>query len=110
MLEAFQDVLRICHETPDDLTALARVSAYLRDQLRATSVAVYGTSAGTAVRFAVAGSTRIVSPELAMRAIDSGLTIPPTYRADALDAAAPARYAGSSIGAIVVRWSIDAWV
>ena len=35
MLEAFQDVLRICHETPDDLTALARVSAYLRDQLRA---------------------------------------------------------------------------
>ena len=44
MLEAFQDVLRICHETPDDLTALARVSAYVRDQLRALSVAIYGAA------------------------------------------------------------------
>ena len=43
-----------------------------------------------------------------MRAIDSGLLIPPTYRADALDAAAPVRYGGAAIGAIVVRWSIDA--
>jgi transcriptional regulator with GAF, ATPase, and Fis domain len=159
MLEAFQDVLRICHETPDDLTALARVSAWLRDQLRALSVAIYGAapsdnvvaggsrqvSHGTSkadpsgadpfeadqnetqnqhetgngeradsgsgaivVRYAVAGSTRILSPGLAMRAIDSGLAIPPTYRPDALDAAAPVRYGGATIGAIVVRWSIDA--
>jgi DNA-binding NtrC family response regulator len=234
--------LRICHETPDDLTALTSVSAWLRDQLRALSVAIYGaaptavvvaaasrprmpvhartqpptTAAGDAtrigvrsgvtvhrlpdvprdyddeeqrevvgsesrrrakaieqpltsadssrderarslsagpdaasgdvvrdpgagsgeshrviqatldayqnendasaspdcgtvvVRYAVAGSTRILSPALAMRAIDSGLAIPPTYRPDALDAAAPVRYASATIGAIVVRWSIDA--
>ena len=130
MLEAFQDVLRICHETPDDLTALARVSAYLRDRLRAherrhlrsarrqrSRPPLTCTSAVTTpdrsrrrqrgrsqpeatrrrrctqrleraipgghtavVRFAVAGSTRIVSPELARRAVDSGLLIPPTYR------------------------------
>lgn len=171
MLEAFQDVLRICHETPDDLTALARVSAYMRDQLRALSVAIYGLhpsarivaqvsqhsppataappraratdapphAAGigapepstasrepfeaeqagerasphvgaTLVRYAVAGSTRILSPELAMRAIESGLPMPPTYRPDALDAAAPVRYGGAAIGAIVVRWSIDATI
>jgi transcriptional regulator with GAF, ATPase, and Fis domain len=143
MLEAFQDVLRICHETPDDLTALAQVSAYLRDQLRALSVAIYGAPPGqvtrrtieahqndeladersgeqrfderdrsanssVVVRYAVAGSTRVLSPELAMRAIDSGLLVPPTYRPDALDAAAPVRYGGAPIGAIVVRWSIDA--
>jgi transcriptional regulator with GAF, ATPase, and Fis domain len=55
----------------------------------------------------VAGSTRLMSPELAMRAIESGLLIPPTYRAEALDAAAPVRYGGAPVGAIVVRWSID---
>ncbi len=44
MLEAFQDVLRICHETPDDLTALARVSALRARPAAATSVAIYGTA------------------------------------------------------------------
>ncbi len=58
MIEAFQDVLRICHETPDDLTALARVSAWLRDQLRALSVAIYGAARRATPTLAETPATR----------------------------------------------------
>jgi transcriptional regulator with GAF, ATPase, and Fis domain len=51
-------------------------------------------------------STR--TPSAARRAIQTGLLIPPGPGEQGLEAAAPVRYGGTTIGALACRWSMDA--
>jgi DNA-binding NtrC family response regulator/tetratricopeptide (TPR) repeat protein len=101
-------LLELCQEAEDDDLALGRACATLRSRLRASAVALFGTlpqeqklaSAGTFERGA----------EAVCRTLSSGLPIGPIRGPLGIDAAAPIRFAGSVVGALVCRWALDAAV
>jgi DNA-binding NtrC family response regulator/tetratricopeptide (TPR) repeat protein len=101
-------LLELCQEAEDDDLALGRACATLRSRLRASAVALFGTlpqeqklaSAGTFERGA----------EAVCRSLSSGLPISPIRGPLGIDAAAPIRFAGSVVGALVCRWALDAAV
>jgi DNA-binding NtrC family response regulator len=106
-LQELSDVLRICHESPDELAALNRVCAALRESLKALSVAVVGSAEGVRA-LAGAGAAWGERSEVSERAIASGHVISPVVTCAGIEAAAPFRYAGRTVGALAARWPIDA--
>ncbi|MBI2834979.1 MAG: sigma 54-interacting transcriptional regulator [Acidobacteria bacterium] len=107
MVQEVVEVLRICHETDDDRTALARVCAAVRERLGAAGVCLCGDEP-YARSLAVAGPVHATPSLAARRALETGLMIPPARTSDALEAAAPVRYGGTTIAALACRWLIDA--
>ena len=53
------------------------------------------------------GHLSSVRPLVAQRAIDTGLAIPPGQYGDGVEAAAPIRYGGRTVGALMSRWPAD---
>jgi two-component system response regulator HydG len=108
-LQELSDVLHICHESPDDLTALSQVCVVLRERMRAAAVFAVSEIADHQV-LAGAGRTAGSAPETAARAMATGQPIAAALTDAGIEAAAPVRYAGRTIGAIACRWAIDAEV
>lgn len=106
-LQELSDVLRICHESPDELTALARVCSALRDSLKAISVSVVVAAEGGRA-LAGAGGAWAERSDVSVRAIESGHVISPIVTSAGIEAAVPFRYAGRTVGALLARWSIAA--
>ncbi len=105
-LQELSDVLRICHEAQDEIVALGRVCAILRERLRAIGVSAVVEGGERAV--AHAGALPARSSDIGARATAAGMVIGPTLTAGGIEAAAPLRYGGRTIGALVGRWPIDA--
>jgi DNA-binding NtrC family response regulator len=99
------DLLQICNDVPDDTAMLDRIAAHVRQSVRLSSVAFFGLEASGLVALAGSGS-RPFPLEAASRACETGLAIPPEDLADRLEAAAPVRYGGATIGAMACRWPI----
>ena len=100
------EVLRICHESEDERVALPRVCAAVRERARASGVGLF--SADVVDRpISSAGQLPSVRPLVAQRAIDTGLAIPPGQYGDGVEAAAPIRYGGRTVGALMSRWPAD---
>src|SRR5579871_5100139 len=97
-------IVRACQVADDELVVLADVCARLREQLYAASVAfVAGASANLAV---LAADGPRADLDVAHRAIDAGIVIPPHRHDDRIAAAAPIQYGGSTIGALTARWTL----
>jgi DNA-binding NtrC family response regulator len=97
-------MLRHCHEAATEADAVAGVCQTVRTSLGASAVTAFTRVRGAAQVVAVAGQ-RAARPDQAERAMDSLLVIGPEHSAAGLEAAAPVRYGGAAIGAIVVRWA-----
>ena len=100
------EVLRICHESEDERVALTRVCAAVRERARASGVGLFSAEASDGP-ISSAGHFSSVRPLVAQRAIDTGLAIPPGQYGDGLEAAAPVRYGGRTVGALTSRWAAD---
>jgi DNA-binding NtrC family response regulator len=100
------DLLRICNEVTDDATLVDRLALYLRQQMRASSVAFFGSESSELVPVASSGA-RPLPVEIASRACDAGLAISPSDSTDDPEAAVPIRYGGATIGALACRWPAD---
>ncbi len=105
-LREISELLRICHETPDELAALAQVCAALRERLHALAVEVTAEASDGICRLAGAGAPA-AGFALATRLRGSGLVIGPALGPGGLEAGASGWYGGASIGAITVRWAVD---
>jgi DNA-binding NtrC family response regulator len=106
LVEGLLELLQICQEADDDARALAQVCVRLKDQLRGSSVAIFGRDPH-AGPLASAGPRLCDRPRVVERALETGLTIPPSLNGGYPEAAAAIRYAGSITGALVCRWSVD---
>ncbi len=104
--DAIVEVLDVCQVSPDESSALQRVTAILRERLRAVSVTCYGREQDSTMALASDGS-RTKAEEVARRAIEAGIPIAPTSTASGLEAAVPVRFAGSCVGAFACRWAAD---
>jgi DNA-binding NtrC family response regulator len=98
------ETLRMCQEAVDERATLTTVCGHVQRQLRASAVAFVGVERGTLVR--LAGNGGSVEPGIAERAIAATQPIAPHRIEERVEAAAPVRYGGTTIGAIAVRWML----
>jgi DNA-binding NtrC family response regulator len=100
------DILHVCQNAEEDTAVLAGVCARLRRQLQAAAVAfVGGENGGLSVLAADGGR---IDSAMAARAMAAGIVITPHRHDEGVEAAAPVRYGGAVIAALVVRWPIGA--
>ncbi|HXG88246.1 MAG TPA: sigma 54-interacting transcriptional regulator [Vicinamibacterales bacterium] len=104
MVDDFVGVLQLCQDLEDEQTALARVGAYLRDRLQASSVA-FVVREGTAPRILSRVGSEAARTDLALRSIDTGVAIRPSTGHGPVESAWPVRHAAEVIGAVWCRWS-----
>jgi DNA-binding NtrC family response regulator len=98
------EIVEICHTAETETTLLQEVCRRLRRQLRAAAVGFVGLDGSVCAPLATDGAR--VDVGVAERAIASGMSVPPHRVADRLEAAAPVRYGGITLGAVVARWTL----
>lgn len=104
LVDDFVGVLQLCQDVEDEHTALARVSAYLRERLQASTVAFVARDCnGPRVLSRVGCETARV--DLAVRSIETGVAIPAGDDEGPVESACPVRHAAEVIGAVWCRWS-----
>ncbi len=104
--DAVVEVLDVCQAADDEAGVLQRVTAILRERVRAICVTCYGRDRESLMALASDGS-RAKADEAARRACDAGIPIAPTSTTSGLEAAVPVRFAGACVGAIGCRWAAD---
>ena len=98
------DILHICQNAEEESLVLKAVCERLRHQLRAATVAFFGADGARCVLLASDGGR--VEPGIAERVMTSGIPIA-AHRCEArIEAAAPVRYGGATIGAVTARWTL----
>src|SRR5206468_7058963 len=88
----------------DEQSVIVEVCRRVRVRLHAVAAGVVVPRGGTYVPLAAEGGR--LDLKIAERATAGGLTIAPHRCEDRLEAAAPIRYGGSTIGVLAVRWAI----
>ena len=100
------EFLRMCQEADDQQALLEQVCARVHERLDLAGIALVGRSpAGPSVL--AASGRRVADPDLADRAMALGAPIGPSATASGYEAAAPVRYGGEAVGAVVARWAAD---
>ena len=97
-------IVQACQSAEDEVQVLHDVCVRVREQLHAASVAVATRASGHLMP--LAGDGARLDLEIARRAIDAGIVVPPHRHDDRIEAAAPIQYAGTTIGALTARWSL----
>jgi transcriptional regulator with PAS, ATPase and Fis domain len=97
-------VLQLCQDIEDEQTALARVGAFVRERLQASSVAFIVREGVTPRVLTRVGST-VAAVDLAVKTIETGLAITPARSEGPVEATCPVRHATDVIGALWCRWS-----
>jgi DNA-binding NtrC family response regulator len=106
VIDTVVEVLGICQSAADETTVLQRVTAVLRERVRAASVVCFGRDRDLILALAADGG-RARAEDVARRAIEAGLPIAPTATTSGLEAAAPIKFAGACVGALGCRWAAD---
>jgi DNA-binding NtrC family response regulator len=104
MVDDFVVVLQLCQDIEDEQTALARVGAFLRDRLQASSVAFIARE-GPSPRVLARVGSETAGTDLAVRSIETGVAIRPARAEGPVESASPVRHAAEVIGAVWCRWS-----
>jgi DNA-binding NtrC family response regulator len=99
------EMLRLCQDAADERTTLTTVCGHVQRQLRASAVAFFGVERGALVR--LAGNGGRIESAVAERAVAASLPIAPHSIDEQVEAGAPVRYGGATIGAVAVRWAIS---
>jgi tetratricopeptide (TPR) repeat protein len=98
------EILQICQRSDDDTAILIEVCRRSRSRLHAAAVALVSVD-GSSCRIVASDGSRI-ELTVADRAVGAGITLAPHRGHDRIEAAAPVRYGGAIIGALVSRWAI----
>jgi hypothetical protein len=103
-VDDFVDILHLCQSAEEESAVLEAVCARLQHQLRAAAVAFFGVAGASCLPLASDGGR--IESGIAERAMASGVAIAPHQCVDRIEAAAPVRYGGSTIGAVAARWTL----
>jgi DNA-binding NtrC family response regulator/tetratricopeptide (TPR) repeat protein len=104
VIDEIVGILHLCQNAEEDLAVLTGVCARLRSQLHAAAVAFIIVEHGAPVVIAADGGR--LETAIAQRAMAAGIAIPPHRTDDRLEAAAPVRCGGATIGALMARWTL----
>ena len=103
-LDDVVEILRVCQNAEEETAVLTDVCARLRRQLRAAAVAFVAVDGATLTTIASDGGR--LEPAVAERAVAAGIAIAPHRHDDRTEAAAPVKYGGMMMGALVARWTL----
>lgn len=108
MVDAFLEILRTCQEVEDPAVALSRIAIRLNDSLAATVVAFVIRDRDRPHAIAHAGGLTPSTShlEVALRVLDTGITVPIASQGHGDEAAWPIRYGATVVGAVWCRWSM----
>jgi transcriptional regulator with GAF, ATPase, and Fis domain len=104
MVDDIVGILDLCQTSDDEAAVLTEVCRRVRTRLQgvATGIAVPG---GNGYVLLASDGGRIETM-VAERAASAGITIVPHRCDDRVEAAAPIRYGGSTIGVLIARWTL----
>ena len=105
-VDDFVDILHLCQSAEEESAVLKAVCGRLQHQLRAVAVAFFGLAGASCLPIASEGGR--IECGIAERAIAGGIAIAPHQCEDRIEAAAPVRYGGSTIGVVAARWTLGA--
>jgi two-component system response regulator AtoC len=110
MTETFLEILRACQEVDDAAETLRRVATLVQERLAASTVAFITRHQHhpMPVAFTGAAAPSEAQLDIAMRVLDTGLTVGPVDRGPAMEAAWPVRYGAGVTGALWCHWAIGA--
>jgi two-component system response regulator AtoC len=97
-------ILNLCQHAEDEVALLTDVCTKVRQHLGAAAVG-FAVNAGTGCQMVALDGPRLET-DIAVRGIEAGIAIAPQLTQGRLEAAAPVRYGGATIGALCARWSI----
>jgi DNA-binding NtrC family response regulator/tetratricopeptide (TPR) repeat protein len=105
MVDDIVGILDLCQTSDDEPAVLGEVCRRVRARLHgaATGIAVPGGGGGYVL---LAGDGGRLDLTIAERTAIAGVAIAPHRYEDRIEAAAPVRYGGSTIGVLVARWTI----
>jgi DNA-binding NtrC family response regulator len=103
MVDDFVAVLQLCQDVEDEQVTLARVGAFVRDRLQASSIA-FVVREGRLTRILARIGSDVATPALADRAIETGVAVVPSRADGPVESACPIRHAADVIGALWCRW------
>ena len=108
MVAAFLEILRTCQESDEPSVALSRIAVRLQELLAASAVAFIMADRDRPHVIAHAGAFAPVPAHLsvAMRVLDTGVTVPVTGQSQADETAWPIRYGSHVVGALWCHWSM----
>jgi DNA-binding NtrC family response regulator len=99
------DILQASQLGDDDKAVLTRICVMVRARLQAATVAFFAADCGSFVPLVWDGNSRL-DPEIANRVGAARQTIGPHAHHDVIEAGAPVRYGGETIGVCVSRWTL----
>lgn len=105
MVDDVLDILQASQLGDDDKAVLTRICVTLRARLQAATVAFFAADGGSFVPLVWDGNNRL-DPEIANRVGAARQTIAPHTHHDLIEAGAPVRYGGETIGVCVARWTL----
>lgn len=102
------ELLELTQEAPDERTALSRMATFVARTLPHATISLFAREdrAVTLVTASDTGAPAVV-PDVAHRTLAAGVPIGPARGRDGVDFALPVRFAGSIIGALSCRWSVE---
>jgi DNA-binding NtrC family response regulator len=103
-LDDMVEILRVCQNAEEETAVLTDVCGRLRRQLRAAAIAFVAVDGVTLTTIASDGGR--IESEIAARAVAAGIPLAPHRHDDRTEAAAPVKYGGTMIGALVARWTL----
>jgi transcriptional regulator with AAA-type ATPase domain len=103
-LDGLRQLLSISHQLEDEREALARTVEGIARHTHAIGAGIYAYREGEVVALATCGSCSAV---LAKRSADTGAPIRPEGANGWVEGAAPVQYLGRTVGALVIRWSVE---
>jgi DNA-binding NtrC family response regulator len=105
MVDDIVGILDLCQTSDDEQVVLGEVCRRVRARVHgaATGIAVPGAGGGYVT---LAGDGGRLDLTIAERTAIAGVAIAPHRHEDRIEAAAPVRYGGSTIGVLVARWTI----
>jgi transcriptional regulator with GAF, ATPase, and Fis domain len=104
MVEAVVDILDVCQTAADENAVLAEVCRRIRRRVRAVATACAAAErAGCTVVTSDGGRIELA---IAERVVAAGIAIAPHRCDDRIESAVPIRYGGTTVGALVARWTI----
>ncbi len=96
------ELLRCCQVADEDAAVLTAVCGRLRARLRASGVAFFALEQRALVAVATDGVR--IDPERAHRMLTAGQLVLPHHGGERIDAGVPVRYAGETVGVLMVTW------
>ncbi len=105
VVQAMIDLLGICQDAADERAALSRAAGFLKERLRASTVAVHIVREGSLVPAVWLGGGRSIEADTAQRALDLDQPVPPAASRSGREAAVPVRCGDRRVGVLACRWS-----